>query len=172
MFPQLPQLLMLLLRFTSQPLPTIESQFAKPALQEAMPHAPAEQLEVAFEAEQVVAHVPQWVGSVLRLTSQPFAALPSQFEKPALQLMPQVVPSHVAEPLAGTAQAVQLAPQFATDALLTQLPPHAWKPALHAIPQLVPSHVALPLAGTTHALQEVPQLAVLVLRTQAPAHRW
>ncbi len=49
---------------------------------------------------------------------------------PALQVIPQFVPSHVAEPLAGTGHAVQSAPQL--DVLLFErhVPPQSWKPEL------------------------------------------
>jgi len=43
---------------------------------------------------------PQWAGSVLRLTLQPFVAdVPSQLAKPELQVIEHMPPEHVAVPL-------------------------------------------------------------------------
>jgi hypothetical protein len=106
--------------------------------------------------------------------------------KPALHVIPQLVPSHVAVPFVGTGHAVHevipqpitlvlgthAAPHWCEPAGHTQLMPDCTKPALHVIPQLVPSHVAVPFAGTGHAVHEViPQLLTLVFETHIPEHR-
>jgi hypothetical protein len=105
--------------------------------------------------------------------------------KPGLQAIPQVVPLHVAVPLAGTAHAVHELPQVATLLFDTHAPLHkCWpdaqigthalpigmKPGLQAIPQVVPLHVAVPLAGTAHAVHEPPQVATSLFDTHAPLH--
>ncbi len=76
-FPQLPQLLTLSV-FVSQPLRALPSQFAKPALQLAMPHSPATQLAVPFTAAQTTQQAPQAEVLFEVSTSQPLEALPSQ----------------------------------------------------------------------------------------------
>ena len=81
-------------------------------------------------------------------------------------LTPQLVPSQVALPLAGTGQAVHELPHVATLLLDTHRPPQLWNPALQAMPQLVPSQVALPLAGTGQAVHDAPQLWVLLFAPQ------
>ena len=43
-----------------------------------MPHTPAVQLADPFVVLHATMQAPQWTVSVLRFTSQPFAALPSQ----------------------------------------------------------------------------------------------
>jgi hypothetical protein len=43
-----------------------------------MPQAPAVQLGVPWLLEHAVVQLEQWVASVLRFTSQPFEASPSQ----------------------------------------------------------------------------------------------
>jgi hypothetical protein len=52
-------------------------------------HAPAPHaIPVALTTVvlQLVVHAPQWLASVLRLSSHPFALLPSQSPNPELQL--------------------------------------------------------------------------------------
>ena len=85
--PQAPQFVTLLVTFASQPLlRALLSQLPKPALH-AMLQLPALQLGVPLLVLQAWPHPPQFVALVLMLTSQPFAAEPSQFAKPALQVM-------------------------------------------------------------------------------------
>jgi len=55
-------------------------------------------------------HIPQLSGSLASATSHPSASLPLQFAKPALHLMPHVVPLHVADVFAGAGQGVQRSP--------------------------------------------------------------
>jgi hypothetical protein len=59
MFPQAPQFVALLRMSTSQPFASIPSQFAKPALQLAMPHTPAVHEGVALGTEQAFPQAPQ-----------------------------------------------------------------------------------------------------------------
>ena len=105
-------------------------------------------------------------------------------------MKPQVVPSQVPVPCAGTAQVVQDVPQLLGLALGWHVPEQSWVPALqtpeheavwamhwpahslnpvgHEPPQLVPSHVADPPVGTGQATQAMPQLATSVLITHWP----
>jgi hypothetical protein len=103
---------------------------------------------------------------------------------------PHVVPSQVAVPCAGAAQAVQDVPQLLGLAFGWHVPEQSWVPVLqtaeheaacamhwpahslkpvgHEPPQLVPSHVAEPPIGTGQATQAMPQLATSVLLTHWP----
>jgi|1185.fasta_scaffold994396_2 hypothetical protein len=86
--------------------------------------------------------------------------------------MPQLVPSHVATPLAGTGHAVHDVPQLCTLPFAAQPLPHAWKPVMHWNPHCRPSQSALPFAGATQAVHDaVPQLATPALATHAFPHR-
>ena len=79
--PQPPQLP---LRFVlvSQPFASLPSQFAKPALHEAIEHVPLAHVAVAFAREHPTPHPPQLLVE-LSGVSQPFVMLPSQFPLPA-----------------------------------------------------------------------------------------
>jgi hypothetical protein len=83
-FPQLPQLLTVVLRFTSHPLAARPSQLPQPALH-VKPQVPAAQVAVALGGvAQTLPHAPQLLTVVLRFTSHPLAARPSQLPQPAL----------------------------------------------------------------------------------------
>ena len=62
--------------------------------------------------------------SVQQAESRTHAA-PQRFQ-PALQVKPQLVPSHVAVELAGFAQGAHCTPQLAGLVLAPQLEPHTW----------------------------------------------
>ncbi len=117
------------------------SQFAKPALQLAIVQAPALQVGVAFGVEQALPQAPQFATSVERFTSQPFPELPSQFAKPALQVIPQVEPVQVAVPFVEL-QTLPQAPQFEVSLVrcvshpLPAFPSQFPNPALHVMPQV------------------------------------
>jgi hypothetical protein len=70
------------------------------------------------------AHAPQLLLSICSLTH----AVPHELY-PALQRIPQEVPSHVAEPFWGTAQAEQVGPHDVGDELLEQVPLQLCVPA-------------------------------------------
>jgi hypothetical protein len=76
--PQAPQWLALVFRFVSQPSAVLPLQLPQPALQPAIVHAPLEQPGVPLAMKHALPQAPQWETLVLVLTSQPFAALPSQ----------------------------------------------------------------------------------------------
>lgn len=61
----------------SHPLPAFPSQLPHPEAQ-LIPQVEPEHVGVPFTLLQTPAQDPQWAGSVLKLTSQPLAALPSQ----------------------------------------------------------------------------------------------
>jgi hypothetical protein len=145
-------------RFTSQPFATIPSQSANPGAQ-VIPHRPAAQIGVPLFALHTLVHEPQCVGSAFRFTSQPFAALPSQFAKPGLQVIPHAPAVQVAAPLF-VLQAVTQAPQWVGSALrftsqpFAALPSQFPNPALQVMPQTPALHVAVPFVE----LQVPPQL--------------
>ncbi len=64
---------------------------------------------------QLVAQVPQCAALLLRSTSQPLLATPSQSAKPLLQVNPQVPLPQVAVALARAGHALPQAPQFVSD---------------------------------------------------------
>jgi hypothetical protein len=78
------QLLTSVFRLISQPLAGLPSQSAKPALQAPMAHAPLPQVADALANVHFVPQALQLFASVLRLTSQPLAAEPSQLPEPAV----------------------------------------------------------------------------------------
>ena len=164
-----PQLFGLVPISISQPLLGIESQLAKPVLQLAMPHVPAVQLAVPFGAAHTAPQAPQWPVFDRVSTSQPFAALPSQSAKPALQVNPHADEPHVVVALARAGHTTPQPPQCAMlvvvlvsqpfEALLSQLP----KPALQVASVHDPeAQVAVPLLNE-QALPHAPQCMRLVL---------
>jgi len=64
-------------------LAALPSQLPKPAMQEVMEHAPAEQTEVALGRVHELPQAPQLVALLRRSVSQPLLAAPSQLPKPA-----------------------------------------------------------------------------------------
>ncbi len=106
-----PQWVGSVLRLISQPFGVRPSQFAKPALHEAIVQLPATQPCAAFARLHAPAHEPQCVGSVFRFTSQPLASRPSQSANPALQVYPHAPAVHVEDAFAGVLQSVLQPPQ-------------------------------------------------------------
>ena len=70
----------------SQPLVRLPSQLPKPVLQRSMAQVPASHEGVARGNAQLRPQAPQWEVLVVRLASQPLAAMPSQLSKPASQV--------------------------------------------------------------------------------------
>jgi hypothetical protein len=83
--PQEPQFATLVCALTSQPFVASPSQLPKPLLHAPSAHVPEAQDSDAFARSHTAPQVPQ-LESVVRLVSHPFAAEPSQFAKPPLQL--------------------------------------------------------------------------------------
>jgi len=89
------------------------------------------------------------------------------------QATPQLVPSQLARPLAGTGQAVHEVPQVSELKFETQRPAQSWKPALHTMPQRVPSQVACPSGpGLGQRVHEVPQELGLERGKHCPLQSW
>jgi hypothetical protein len=108
---------------------------------------------------------PQLPLSVWRLTQAP-----PQGVKPVAQVMPQVVPSHVAEPFVGTGHAVQEDPHVRTAVLSAQAFPQACEPLGHAAPQVPLLQLAVPPpVGAGQAWPQAPQLAGSVCSFTQPA---
>ncbi len=84
-FPQPPQLLRSDPIATSQPSAVRPLQFANPALQLPMKHAPIVQTSLAFARLQTFPHPPQLLASFRSCTSQPSAGLLLQSDRPAVQ---------------------------------------------------------------------------------------
>jgi hypothetical protein len=138
--PQPPQLLVLVATFVSQPsVCLLPLQSAKPAVQAPL-HTPEVQVWLTmWLLEQTVPQFPQLFGSVLTLTSQPFAVTLSQFENPALQAaMVQAPPEQAGVPL-GVEHRLPQEPQLLTSLLrLRQMPPQLTWPAEQLMVQTPP----------------------------------
>ena len=92
---------------------------------------------------------------------------PPQSVKPALQTMPQVPLTQVAEPCAGVGQTWPHVPQLLT-LFATQAPPQGMKPALQTKPQVPLVQVAEPFAGVEQTWPHAPQLAVVCRLVSQP----
>jgi hypothetical protein len=174
-FPQVPQLLALVLVLVSQPLEATASQLPKPALHAPRAHAPDAQEALALAKVQTFPQAPQLVALVLVLVSQPLEATASQLPKPALHMIPQTLMAQVGVPLVPLHAAPQ-APQWAgvpvrsvsqpSVATALQLP----HPPAQVKPQALAVQVATACAGGEHATPQAPQLDTSVARlTQDPA---
>jgi hypothetical protein len=97
--PQVPQSVSVA-RLASQPFAATPSQLPNPALHAWSWQAPLKQEEEAFAKVHALPHPPQLPTLAFRFVSQPFAALPSQSPKPALQAMLQLPLEQVGLPLA------------------------------------------------------------------------
>jgi hypothetical protein len=147
----------------SQPLAAIESQSAKPALQEAVSQFPAAQVGVASARVQAVPHAPQLV-SVVRVDSQPLDSFRSQLPKLELHVVSAQVPvAHVEAPL-GREHAVPQEPQLASvvsgvsqplEATRSQSP----KPASHETTRQIEPLQLAPAFGGSHTVPQAPQFA-------------
>jgi hypothetical protein len=114
-------------------------------------------------------HIPQCSALVFVLTSQPFAALMSQFAKPALQLSAHIPAAHVAVAFAAAAHATPHVPQLATLVLVLTSQPFAAlmsqfaKPALHTSAHAPATHVgAIALGAARQTVLHAPQFITLV----------
>ena len=98
------------------------------------------------------AYYPLFIAGLLLL---PHAA--PQAWNPALQVNPQLVPSHVGVEFAGGAHAEQALPHVALLLLLTHAPPQAWNPALHVNPHTPAAQRGAPLPTPGHTFGHEPQ---------------
>jgi len=120
-------------------------------------HAPLAQPAVAWLSEHPAPQALQLVGDVLRFTSQPLLATPSQLPKPVLQVIAQLPPLHTPALTLAVMQLTPHAPQLlALVAVLTHAPPQFVVPAAH--PHAPPEQ----LCPDMHAAPHPPQLPALV----------
>ncbi len=155
---------------STQLVPQRVSPVVHPLVQPYEPPASTEQSGVV--PPHIVPHTPQLVACV-RSVSQPLLGLPSQSPKPAMHVVPQVLPSHVAFALVRVGHGVhEVVPQLVTEVFDTHAPLQLWKPLLHVKPHIVPSHVALALVGTGHGSHEDPHPAIESLATHCEPHAW
>jgi hypothetical protein len=163
--PHIPQFAALVRVSTSQPLPGLPSQSAKPALHAPIAHAPAAQVAAALAKLHARPHVPQWAALVRVSASQPLAALPSQLAKPVAHAVIAQAPAvHAPVPLAGL-QARPHAPQWVVVSRvasqpLAALPSQSPRPAAQATPQAPALHAAVPPVVAAQARPHVPQWVV------------
>jgi hypothetical protein len=126
--PQAPQLLTLLVVFTSQPSAGLLLQSRKPVLQ-VNEHAPPLHVGAALAKEHALPQAPQLPVLVLVFTSQPSLGLLLQSRKPALHTKEHPPAAHTAEAFAGALQTVPQAPQLRGSVwVLVQLPAHSVSP--------------------------------------------
>jgi hypothetical protein len=168
--PQKPQLCASEAMFTSQPFAAAPSQSPKPAKQPYV-HAPIAQTPAAFGGEvHALSQAPQWMGEACVFTSQPFAACPSQFPKPASQNSTTHVPAeHPGVPF-GVAHTTPQPPQFWTSALVGSSQPllaslsQSLKPAEHMNEHIPAEHAGSAFTGAEQALSHAPQFVAEVSR--------
>jgi hypothetical protein len=121
-------------------------------------------------AAQALLQRPQWVIEVRVSTSQPLAASPSQFAKPALQVKAHAPALQVAVALARAGQALPHDPQFAAEARvstsqpLAALPSQSAEPVMHALPHTPAAQVGVPPAEAVQRVVHAPQVAGSVWR--------
>jgi hypothetical protein len=118
---QVPQCCTFVVRFVSQPLIALLSQFPYPVSQ-AIAQVPLPHEPLPLMLPHAIPHAPQWLALVFVLVSQPLAVLLSQSPHPAEQAPNLQEPvSHVAVAL-GKEHGVPHAPQFATVLRLVSQP--------------------------------------------------
>lgn len=149
----------------SQPFTALPSQLPKPALQTGV-HTLETQLVVPWVFWQFVPHVPQFAVVLVRFTSQPVDAKPSQLPKPALQAIEQVPLPHEGVPFV-LLHAWPQPPQWAVDVFVfvsqpfTALPSQLPNPALQVGTQAPEVQVVVPFEFT-HCVPQAPQFERLV----------
>src|SRR5262249_6936187 len=140
-------------------------QLAKPGLQAPAPHTPSTQTAAALGGTgQALPQPLQWLTSLLRLVSQPLAALPSQSSNPRLQALTWHWPSrHSSWPLTPvhwTPQPPQLLASLAvasSQPLATLWSQSAYPMVQLAITQVPDWQAATPLAVGGQARPQPPQ---------------
>jgi hypothetical protein len=167
----IPQLARSVCRFTSQPFAGLRSQSAKPALHEAMVHAPAVQPAVALGSEHTRPHIPQLLTLVVTSTHVPpqrmAGALQPEVQRRMSASQMGVAPVH----------AIPHAPQFMAVSSGASQPfavarSQSAKPPLHAKEHREAAHETAALARAGHASPHAPQCAVDVrVSTQDPLQR-
>jgi hypothetical protein len=160
--PHVPHWLASTFRFVSQPFARLPSQFPNPEMH-AMLQTPPLQLGVPFTALQTLPQVPQFATEPAVFTSQPLVGSPSQFARPALQVMPLHTPPVQAGVPPWLEHTLPQPPQFCVVARLASqpvsgLPSQSPQPALHTMPQRPLTQVGAPFVALhtrPHAAHEV-----------------
>jgi hypothetical protein len=110
---------------------------------------------------QTLPHAPQLFTSVSPSRSHPFAALPSQFRKPALHAKLHVELAQIADALARAGHTVPHPPQLlGSNAVLVHIAPHELSP----LPQLIWHDPAEQTRPAPQAVPQAPQLALSVAK--------
>jgi hypothetical protein len=86
-FPHVPQFFASVRKSTSQPSAVEPLQFPQPPLHAPMVHMASLHAAVPFGIAQTFAHLPQFIASVRKSTSQPSAVELLQFPQPALHVL-------------------------------------------------------------------------------------
>jgi hypothetical protein len=159
--PQAPQLLTLVTRLVSQPFAERPSQLPKPALHDATVQTPLVQAAAPFAPPHDTPHAPQLLMLVRRLVSQPFAEMPSQLPKPAMQDSTWHVPAEQAEPPLARLQATPHVPQWVGSfCRLVHAPLQLVSPG----PHVVAHDPALQVLPAGQVLEQEPQLPLSLWR--------
>src|SRR5262249_11263381 len=116
---------------------------------------------------QACPQVPQFSGSLVRLTSQPSPTVPSQFAKPVAQLIPHTPTLPGVVGWGSFGRGAQAPPHVATSLFDTQAAPQRWKPLRQTNPHDAPSHVAIAFGGVAQGVHEEPHDCGLPLPTHA-----
>ncbi len=167
-----PQWVASLPTFVSQPFAARPSQSANPVLHAPMTHDPATHAAPACANAQTVAHEPQWFASAPSMSvSQPFAARPSQFAKPALHEPITHAPAAHAGTDCGSAQApahdpqcIASVPSTYTSHPFAGLPSQSAHPAAHAPSAHTPPAHTLAACAKEQAPAQAPQWLASVAR--------
>lgn len=173
--PQLPQLRESVLTLTSQPSPLTRLQSAKPALHEAMPHAPDRHVGAPFATTQARPQPPQLLTLVVVLTSQPSPDVRLQSAKPALHATPHARDWHRGAPFGTARQTRPQRPQLLTSMLMSAsqplngMPSQLAKPALHDTVHILARHMPVPFRIRSHWRPQPPQFeGLLAVLTSQP----
>lgn len=174
-FPHAPQLLRSTVTSLSQPFATEASQLPRPGEQAAMPQTPAEQAPEAIGGAQFMPQPPQFAMDVVVLVSQPFAALLSQFAKPAAHTPSAQLDATQTAPALANAHTFAQAPQFETDVVVSvsqpvaTIPSQSPRPTSHVDRMQTPALHTAPAPGKLHTVPHPPQLVVdVVVFTSQP----
>jgi hypothetical protein len=154
-----PQLFVSVDRLTSQPFAATPSQLPQPGVHDATAHDPETQEAIASESEHALPHALQLLALVDRLTSQPFAATPSQLPQPGVHDATAHDPPMHQAVASESEQAVPHAPQLAGSVcVLTHPPAQLVKGDMQLAPHTPPEQTCPP----TQTCPQPPQLDLSV----------
>jgi hypothetical protein len=172
--PQEPQLALLVLVLTSQPLLYRPSQSAYPRLHDASEHAPPVHAGVPRATAHALPQLPQFGALLLVSVSQPLVALPSQLRQVPVQTGMHTLPEQLVVPCAFE-HTVPQAPQFETLLLASVSQPLvASLSQLRQVPvqtgtHTLPEQLVVPCAFE-HTVPQAPQFgALLVVLVSQPS---